>query len=143
MNKVTAGTVWQVNREQIPQVGNKLTSLEKVVPREKVPAEQIHWGPNSLLHRPPQRLCRWNAFAVALLSRRLCRFGLRRLRWAWGGGGHCWSGAVCPSWCEVSAPAFCETVQLSRWLLRPGLFQRWPRWGRAQGCPQMRTPEPN
>ena len=83
-NKVTAGPVWQVNREQITRVGNKLTSSKKVVPREKVPAEQIHWGTNSLLHRPPQRLCRWSAFAVALLSRRLCRFGLRRLRWAWG-----------------------------------------------------------
>ena len=33
-------------------MGNKFTGSKKVVPREKVPAEQIHRGTHSLLHRP-------------------------------------------------------------------------------------------
>ena len=50
-NKVTAGTVWQVNREQILRVGNKFTGAgsKKVVPMGFVPH-----GTNSLGKKFPR-----------------------------------------------------------------------------------------
>ena len=36
-NKVTASTVWQLNKEQISQGGEEIHGLEKVLPREFVP----------------------------------------------------------------------------------------------------------
>ena len=55
-----AGTVWQVNWEQIPRVGNKFTGSKKIVLREKVPAKQIDRGTNNArftLADPMPRLC--------------------------------------------------------------------------------------